>query len=492
MIFSSIIYILFLTIVAIIYYLLPVKFRWIWLLVASIGYYLSFIPIFIFLLIGIIFVNYFLSLWLAKIPDEKGNRFLVFTIFLNILILALFKYFNILFPANQLELYNLNLFSQSDPISKIILPLGLSYLTFTVLSYQIEVKRKTIKPERHFGYFSLYLTFFPKIAQGPIERPQRLIAQLHQHHSFNYQMVVEGLKLMLWGYFKKLVIADRLAIYVNAVYNNNEHHNGITLLIATVFFAFQIYADFSGYTDIALGSAKMFGFDLTNNFNRPYFATSIKDFWNRWHITFSTWIRDYIFLPLAYFLSGRMKKQKYLLVSAQKWIYAIVIMVTFAICGIWHGVGWTYLIWGILFGIYLTYSNWTRDLQKKFRKRFNIRKTSKFYILQRNLLTFTLVLFAWIFFRSDNLTDATSIIKKIASLDGPLFFDRADPSTFLFSIFGIFFLIIAEVKEEYFKEKLFFFTSNKWYIRLSSYAFIIILILLIGVFDGGQFIYFQF
>lgn len=492
MIFSSIIYILFLSIVAIVYYLFPVKFRWIWLLVASIGYYLSFIPIFIFLLLVIVFVNYFLAIWLDKIPDEKGNRFLVFIVFLNILILAFFKYFNIIFPDSQSEFYTLNLFYQSDPISKMILPLGLSYLTFTVLSYQIEVKRKTIKPEKHFGYFSLYLTFFPKIAQGPIERPQQLIPQLHQHQSFNYQMVGEGLKLMLWGYFKKLVIADRLAIYVNAVYSNSEHHNGITLMIATVFFAFQIYADFSGYTDIALGSAKLFGFNLTNNFNSPYFATSIKDFWDRWHITFSTWIRDYIFLPLAYLLSSRMKKQKYLLVSVEKWIYAIAIMVTFVICGIWHGVGWTYLIWGILFAIYLTYSNWTRNFHKNIRKRFNIRKTSPYYIFYKNLVTFTLVLLAWVFFRSDNLADATSIIKKIASFNGPLFFDRADPSSFLFSIFGILFLIIAEAKGEFFKEKSFFFTSNRWYVRLGSYAFLIILILLVGVFDGGQFIYFQF
>lgn len=492
MIFSSINYILFLLVVAVGYYLFPARFRWIWLLFASIGYYLSFIPVFISLLLAIVFVNYFLAIWLARIPDERGDRLLGFIILLNILILAFFKYFNILFPTNQLVLCNLNLFSQSEQISRMILPLGLSYLTFTMLSYQIEVRRKTIKPEQHFGLFSLYLTFFPKIAQGPIERPQQLIAQLHGHHSFNYQMVVDGLRLMLWGYFKKIVIADRLAIYVNAVYNNNEHHNGITLLIATVFFAFQIYADFSGYTDIALGSAKIFGFNLTNNFNRPYFAASIKDFWNRWHITFSTWIRDYIFLPLAYFLSSRMKKQKYFFVSSEKLVYAIAIMVTFAICGVWHGVGWTYLIWGILFGIYLTYSNWTRDYQKKIRRQFNIKRTSHYYVLYRNLLTFTLVIFAWIFFRSDNLTDATSIIKKIALFDGPLFFDRADPSSFLFSIFGIFLLIIAEAKEEYFKEKLFFFTSKKWYVRLSSYAFIIIMILLIGVFDGGQFIYFQF
>ena len=348
MIFNSIIYLFFLGIVVTAYYIFPGKIRWIWLLIASIGYYLSFIPIFLFLLIGIVFVNFFLAKWLAKIPEERNNRSMILIILVNILILAFFKYFNILFPGNQIHLYNVDFFFRVDPINKMILPLGLSYLIFTVLSYQIEVKRKTIQPERHFGYFSLYLFFFPKIAQGPIERPQILIPQLHESHSFNYTMVVDGLKLMLWGYFKKLVVADRLAIYVNAVYNNSEHHNGTTLIVATIFFAFQIYADFSGYTDIALGSAKLFGFNLTNNFKRPYLATSIQDFWNRWHITFSTWLRDYIFLPLAYFLTNKMKKQKYLFISADKWIYLIAIMITFAICGIWHGVGWTYLIWGII------------------------------------------------------------------------------------------------------------------------------------------------
>jgi D-alanyl-lipoteichoic acid acyltransferase DltB (MBOAT superfamily) len=371
-----------------------------------------------------------------------------------------------------------------------ILPLGLSYITFTVLSYQIEVKRKTIQPEKHLGYFSLYLFFFPKIAQGPIERPQQLIPQLHQSHDFNYDMVVNGLKLMLWGYFKKLVVADRLAIYVNAVYNNSEHHNGTTLIVATIFFAFQIYADFSGYTDIALGSAKLFGFNLTNNFKRPYLATSIQDFWNRWHISFSTWLRDYIFLPLAYSLTNKMKKQKYLYVSADKWIYLIAIMVTFAICGIWHGVGWTYLFWGILFGVYLTYSNWTKDFHKNIRKRFHIRKTSNFYILYKISITFILVLFAWIFFRADSLNGAFYIIKKIFTSSGSVFYEI--PSNLIFAVIGIISLIIIDLKREYYNDRLSVLYNKNPFVRIAGILFIVIVILLIGVLNGGQFIYFQF
>jgi alginate O-acetyltransferase complex protein AlgI len=490
MIFNSIIYLLFLSIVASAYYTFPSRIRWIWLLLASIGYYLSFIPVFLLLLGVIVFVNYFMAKWLAKVPDMKKGPLLVFIIGMNILVLALFKYFNFLFPDNQLHLYSVDLFYRVDSINKMILPLGLSYISFTVLSYQIEIKRKTIEPEKHFGYFSLYLLFFPRIAQGPIERPQHLLPQLHQSHVFNYNMVVEGLKLMLWGYFKKLVVADRLAIYVNAVYDNSEHHSGTTLIIATVFFAFQIYADFSGYTDIALGSAKLFGFNLTDNFKRPYFATSITDFWNRWHITFSTWLRDYLFLPLAYFLSNRLKKQKYLFVSADKWVYMIAIMVTFSICGIWHGVGWTYLIWGLIFGVYLTYSNGTRQLHKKIRKQFQIRKSSTYYIIYKTLATFILVLFAWVFFRADSFNEAIMIIRKVFPFSGSVFY--GNPSNFIFALFGIISLVAIDFKREYYNGSLSILYNKHPFIRITGIVFLVITILLIGVLDGGQFIYFQF
>jgi alginate O-acetyltransferase complex protein AlgI len=490
MLFNSIIYLIFLSVVVTAYYIFPGRIRWIWLLVASIGYYLSFIPVFIFLLFCLAILNYFLARWLAKIPEEHNRGLLMTVIFLNLLILALFKYFNIIFPGNQIHLFNVDFFFRTDPVNKMILPLGLSYFIFTILSYQIEIRRKTIQPENHFGYFSLYLLFFPKIAQGPIERPGKLIPQLHEQHEFNYSMFSEGLKLMLWGYFKKIVVADRLALYVNAVYNNSENHNGTSLLVATFFFAFQIYADFSGYTDIALGSAKLFGFDLTNNFKRPYLATSVKDFWDRWHITFSSWIRDYIFLPIAYFLTNKMKRTKYLYVATDKWIYLFAIMITFAICGIWHGVGWTYLTWGILFGIYLSYSNWTRDLNKKFRKKFNIRKTSPYYIFYKTIVTFALVLFAWIFFRADSLTAASRIIGKIFTTSGSVFYDK--PSDFIYTVLGIIALVAVDLKREYYHGNWSVFYNKYPVVRIAGIIFIILTILLIGVFDGGQFIYFQF
>ena len=493
MAFNSIVYLLFLTIAVIAYYSFSVQFKWIWLLIASIAFYLSFIPVFFLLLVLIIIMNYFLGKSLARSTDGS-NRLISFIIVLNILVLVFFKYFNNIFPGNQIHLYFVDFFYRVEPINKMILPLGLSYIIFTVISYHIEIKRKTIGPEKHFGYFSLYLLFFPKITQGPIERPQNFLPQLHTSIDLNSASNVDGLKMMLWGYFKKLVVADRLAIYVNAVYDNSEHHNGPTLLVATIFFAIQIYADFSGYTDIAVGSARLFGIKLTNNFNRPYFSTSVKEFWSRWHISLSLWLRDYIFLPLAYVLSRWMNKQYYLHISKEKWIYLIAIMVTFCICGLWHGVGWTFLFWGILFGIFQTYSNWTGEFNKKLRKRFGIRKSSGYYKSYKIIITFCLVCFTWIFFRSNNLSQAFSIIKNILSFSGKVFFgETSDVMNSMFhSGLAIFLLLTFEIVKEFYYDRSRFLKSVSWVTKSIFYVFLVIVIIFFGVFDGGQFIYFQF
>lgn len=494
MIFNSLTYLLFLFIVVVTFYIIPERVKWIWLLIASIGFYLSFIPIFIVLLVIIVIANFFFAKNLAKIPENKNQCPFIIIITINILLLAFFKYFTTLFPDFQIHIYKLNLFEKVEPINKLVLPLGLSYLTFTVLSYLIEIKRKAIQPEQHLGYFSLYLLFFAKISQGPIERPQNLISQLHKSHPIDSVSIIEGLKLIIWGYFKKLVVADRLAIYVNSVYDNNEYHNGPTLVVATVFFAFQIYADFSGYTDIALGSARLFGINLNNNFNRPYFSSSIKEFWNRWHISLSTWLRDYIFLPLAYYLSNIIKREKYLNISKEKWVYFIAIMTTFSICGIWHGVGWTYLIWGILFGVYLTYSNWTGGLNKKIRKQLHIKKYSNYYKTYKILVTFCLVLITWVLFRANNITDAFNIYRKIFAFDGKIFFGATSEvmnSTF-HSLIAIFMLLSFEVIREYFSERYLFFKNPGWIHKSIFYALLMTSIIFLGVFDGGQFIYFQF
>src|SRR5678815_1064118 len=225
--------------------------------------------------------------------------------------------------------------SNPVPFLKIILPIGLSFHTFQAMSYTIEVYRGNQKAERNFGIYALYVMFYPQLVAGPIERPQNLLHQFYENHKFDYERVVNGLKLILWGFFKKLVIADRLALYVGAVYNNPTHHTGLSFIMATIFFAFQIYCDFSGYSDIAIGAAKVMGFKLMTNFNRPYFARSISEFWKRWHISLSTWFKDYLYISLG----GNR-------VSVPRWYFNLFIV--FLVSGLWHGANWTYIIWGCL------------------------------------------------------------------------------------------------------------------------------------------------
>jgi alginate O-acetyltransferase complex protein AlgI len=485
MLFNSLSYLLFLPPVAVILYLIPGRYQWFWLLACSTFFYYTLLPVFLILFYALILINYYLGIVIES-SESNRNQIFIISVCINIIVLAFFKYFGF-FQSLFSDIKGL---SANDHLLKIILPVGLSFFIFTILSYLIEVKRGTIKAERHIGIFASSLLFFPKIMQGPIEKPGNIFPQFREVKSFNYDNVVEGLKLMVWGYFKKLVIADRLAIYVNAVYDNYEHHSGISLLVATIFYSFQIYADFSGYTDIALGSAKVMGFNLTNNFNRPYFATSVKEFWNRWHISLSIWLRDYLFLPLAVVFAGKFKEIKLMALAVEKWIFMFASLITFAVCGLWHGEGLNFLIWGLLFGIYMSIANWTLGLDKKFRKKFGISTKSASYRIYGILITFILVTFAWIFFRSRNLTDAFLIIKKIYLFSGTLY--TGEIRRFLISIIGIIFLFIIDMRTEYFSHWTFPFKNGIWLQEQMVYAFLIILILLLGVFDGGQFLYFQF
>jgi D-alanyl-lipoteichoic acid acyltransferase DltB (MBOAT superfamily) len=345
------------------------------------------------------------------------------------------------------------------------------------MSYTIEVYRGAQKAERHFGIYSLYVMFYPQLVAGPIERPQNLLHQFREKHNFEYERVVDGLKLMVWGLFKKLVIADRLALYVNAVYNNSEHHSGITLLLATIFFAFQIYCDFSGYSDIAIGAARVMGFNLMTNFDRPYFSKNIAEFWKRWHISLSTWFKDYLYIPLG----GNR-------VSVPRWYFNLFIV--FLISGLWHGANWTYIIWGALNGFYLVFASITQKYRNKFSGFIGINKLPLLNNFIQIAITFSLSCFAWIFFRATSLSQALEIVKKIASFKGPLYNQNA--SVLLFSLLGIVFLLMVEFKREYFNNMFSLSYNNHWLIKNLYYAFLIAVIILSGVFDGGEFIYFQF
>lgn len=309
----------------------------------------------------------------------------------NLGLLFFFKYFNFL-SINLNKMFSSFAIPIASPVLDILLPVGISFYTFQTLSYTIDVYNRKIPAEKHFGYFALYVSFFPQLVAGPIERPQNLLPQLKIKHEFDYERVTYGLKLMAWGLFKKMVIADTLAIYVNKVYNNLPEYQGFVLVIATVFFTLQIYCDFSGYSDIAIGAARMLGIDLMKNFNAPYLATSIKDFWSRWHISLSTWFRDYVYIPLG----GNR-------VDFSRQIFNL--LVTFLLSGLWHGANWTFVVWGALHGFLLILETlYDRYVGKK------LFEENKFVIVAKTVATFSVVAFAWIFFRANNIDDAFYVL----------------------------------------------------------------------------------
>jgi D-alanyl-lipoteichoic acid acyltransferase DltB (MBOAT superfamily) len=317
--------------------------------------------------------------------------------------------------------------------------------------------------------------FFPQLVAGPIERPQNILHQFHEHKKVTYTNLINGVKLIIWGFFMKVVVADRLAMYINAAYNNVENHNGSTLLLATLFFSFQIYCDFAGYSSIAIGSARIMGFDLMTNFNRPYFARSISEFWKRWHISLSTWFRDYLYFPL-----GGNK------VSKHRWYFNLFIV--FLISGIWHGANWTFVIWGALNGVYLIFAIISQTFRDKLNIAIGLSKNKTFFTGIQIITTFTLSSFAWIFFRANNLNDAFLVVNKITTSISADLFVKWDV---FFAVFiGLTILLVKEFRNEFLSNKLTFL--KKYNLNIVFYAFIVAIILLMGVFDEGQFIYFQF
>ena len=474
MLFNSIEFVIFFVLVTSLYFLLPHKYRWFLLLAASCYFYMAFVPVYILILFFTIVIDYFAGIWIEEAQGKKKRQFLVLSLVANIGVLAVFKYYNFLNDNLTFLLHGAG-WENPIPYLSILLPIGLSFHTFQAMSYTIEVYRGHQKAERHFGIYSLYVMFYPQLVAGPIERPQNLLFQFRTEHKFDYERVVSGLRLMLWGFFKKLVIADRLAIYVNAAYGNPDEHTGMTLAIATMFFAFQIYCDFSGYSDIAIGAARVMGYDLMKNFNRPYLSASISEFWSRWHISLSTWFKDYLYISMG----GNR-------VPIPRWYFNLFF--TFLISGLWHGANWTYIIWGALNGAYLVFALIrTRYIDKHLENKVPLpawmKKTGNI------LVTFILICFSWIFFRAESVQDAFLIVRKIFTLNGPLF---TDYTQMFYGLIGMGVLMAREIKHEYFKNVSPLLEHRSPVIRYATYMVLIALILLIGVFDGSQFIYFQF
>ncbi|NLV72827.1 MAG: MBOAT family protein [Actinobacteria bacterium] len=485
MLFNSYEFLIFFPVVTVLYFLLPHKYRWAMLLVASCVFYMAFIPIYILVLFATIVIDYVAAIYIAKSTGRRRKVLLAAGVVPIVLILAVFKYLDFLsgsFGAIA------NAFGLHYPIGviNIILPLGLSFHTFQGLSYVIEVYRGRQEPERHPGIFAVYVMFYPQLVAGPIERPSNLLHQFREVHGFDAQRVVDGLKLMLWGLFKKMVIADRLAVFVGEVYGAPEAHSGLGLALATLFFAIQIYCDFSGYSDIAIGAAQVMGFRLMTNFNRPYHAVSLSEFWKRWHISLSTWFRDYLYIPLG---GNRVPK----------WRWQFNLFVTFLVSGLWHGANWTFVIWGALHGFYLILGLWTRGARETAARVTRLERHRTIRRMLGAVWVFVLVCFAWIFFRAESLDQAVLIVRRLfggwqlhpsyvsATLD-KMGVSAVDVVILLLSIGFMELVHLWQSSEE---ERRLFARSRAPVRWLIGYG-LVFAILVAGVFSNNQFIYFQF
>ncbi len=471
MLFNSLQFIVFFIIVTILFFELSHKNRWKLLLIASCYFYIVFKPVYILILGFTIVVDYFAGIQIEKSSGRRRKQFLVASLIANIGVLVIFKYWN--FMAENLN-QMLSVFSVKEPIPllQILLPIGLSFHTFQAMSYTIEVYRGNQKAERHFGIYSLYVMFYPQLVAGPIERPQNLLHQFHEEHFWDFERFKEGFTQMLWGFFKKVVIADRLAILVNEMYGDIHHQTGSNLAFAACFFLFQIYCDFSGYSDIAIGSAKVMGFHLMTNFNVPFSSRNITEFWRKWHISLSTWFNDYLFTPLS--LSFR---------NLGLWGISAALFITFFISGLWHGAAWKFIIYGVLHGVALIYEIHT----KKIRKKWNKNIPHWIYNPLSILITTAYVAFSWIFFRANTIADAFEIIRRIFSTS---FFQGIHSMKLNTTelIFCMALIILLSVKDR-FIPKVESISTPKFF---GVSALMLILIYFFGVFNANSFIYFQF
>jgi alginate O-acetyltransferase complex protein AlgI len=490
MLFNSLEFLIFFIFVTGLYFALPHKYRWFLLLTASCFFYMFFKAVYILILGFTIVIDYYAGILIENEKDEKKKwRFLLLSVLANVGVLAIFKYYNFL-NSQVSGLTTLFGLKNQIPYLNILLPIGLSFHTFQAMSYTMEVYRGNQKAERHFGIYALYVMFYPQLVAGPIERPQNMLHQFREPVVFSYENLISGLKRILWGLFKKVVIADRLAVMVDYVYKEPSQWHGMVLILASILFAFQIYCDFSGYSDIAIGTAKVMGIHLMENFNFPFRSKNITEFWRRWHISLSTWFRDYLFDPLL--IKNR---------NSGRYGIILALLITFTVSGLWHGAAYTFIIFGFLHGLAIV----VEMLLKKQRKRVSKKLPPIVYTRTSQFLTFAFLCVTWVFFRSSSLTQSLLVLKNMFTADkSGHFFDLVQyniyglPPTylglakwqFLLSILLIPFLFICEwLLGNQSRNR---FNSFPVYIRWSVYYAMILAILFIGVFDTRQFIYFQF
>lgn len=403
MLFNSSEFLIFFPIVVALYFACPYRYRWALLLAASYYFYAAWKLEYIVLIIASTLISYFTTILMVK-PEYQAKRtsLLIISLCSNLGILFAFKYFNFFNDSLRIVFNQFNLV-YDVPMFQALLPIGISFYTFQTLGYVIDVYRGKLEPERHLGRVALFVAFFPQLLAGPIGRATSLLPQFYERFDFDEARVSSGLRLMLWGMFQKVVIADRLGLYVNAVYNDPSKWAGWPVLLATFFFAFQIYCDFSGYSAIAIGAARVMGLNLMENFRRPYFARSPSEFWRRWHISLSTWFRDYLYIPLG----GNR-------VSVPRWY--LNLMIVFLVSGLWHGAAWTFVIWGGLHGLYVVGEVATKGIRGRLAQRLGLDRRPSASAMLGGFITFNLVCLAWVFFRANSITDAFLLLNNLAPL----------------------------------------------------------------------------
>lgn len=496
MLFNSIHFLFFFPIVTLFYFIFPHKIRWIWLLFTSYYFYMAWNPKYALLLAIVTIITYISGLLIDRsdsIQSEKKRVFqrklwVILSLISNLAILFFFKYFHFaIFNINRLLSYlGMQLI---QPEFDVLLPLGISFYTFKAISYTLDVYRGE-HAEKNFAKYALYIAFFPQLLAGPIDRSKIMLTQINERHYFDYDRIKNGLLLILWGFFQKMIIADRASILVNVVFENSHEYAGFQIMVAVLLYSVQIYCDFSAYSNIAKGAAQIMGFHLMDNFRQPYLTTSIKDFWQRWHISLSTWFRDYLYIPLGGNRCARLRKY-------------FNIMITFLASGLWHGASWNYIAWGGLHGAYQIASDFANPYKYRLYNKIHIKTASFSFKLGKTLTNFALISFAWIFFRASGLRDALRIIGRLFSAFNPyVFFDKSlyymglSVEDIIILIISIFILFIVDMIST--RYNIIDSLSNQNFIfRWLIYILLTMSILLFMNYGTGyqvqtQFIYFQF
>lgn len=476
MVFNSIAFVVFLPIVVLLFYLLPHKWRWLMLLAASCVFYMWFVPKYILILLVTIVIDYAAGLLMEHYADRPKLKktFLIISIVSTLAVLMIFKYLG--FITENLDRLCALFGMETHLVTHIILPIGLSFHTFQSMSYVIEVYRGHQKAERHFGYYSLYVMFFPQLVTGPIERPGNLLRQLHEKKEFRYENISSGMRLILFGFFTKMVVADHLGTYVDEVYAHPAEYNSWSVMLASAFYTFQIYCDFFGYSTIALGSAKLMGFDITDNFRTPYLSQSIAEYWQRWHISLSTWFRDYVYIPMG---GSRVKF----------WRWAFNIMVVFVLSGFWHGANWTFLIWGFSHGVlHIVEKALRRALPTPGRASGTCPAVGKALLKAlRVAKTFLLVTLLFVMFRSSDLANMHDVYAAMFSNFGSGQQLSITSSVWLYlALFVLFDVLLLNTRFDRWCE------GKPLVLRWLIYAVLVFMVIACSSVNSFPFIYFQF